>query len=648
LTPQITVLDAGGQYCHLIARKVRDLGVYADVAPSETPVSSLAGRKGVIISGGPASVHDLGSPTVDPQLLAAGTPVLGICYGQQLMAHLLGGDVRKGQRGEYGFAHLEIAASHVVSNDGIFRGIAGRQQVWMSHFDTVVSPPAGFSVLASTETCAIAAIAAPDRRLYAVQFHPEVAHTPCGRELLSNFLFDICQCEKDWAPAGQIRAVEDRIRAVAAGRNIFFFVSGGVDSTVAYTLCLRAVGADKVHATYVDTGLMREGETEFVREHFARLAVAQASACGDSINTTNTVAQASACGDPVSTPNAFAVADAREQFLTALAGVTDPEAKRHIIGEQFVEVQQTILESEHYLDGQWILGQGTIYPDTIESKGSAKADLIKTHHNRVAGIQKLIEAGRIVEPLASFYKDEVRAIGRQLGIGAELLDRHPFPGPGLAIRCLCSEPLASQSEAAPVRTADGWILPVRSVGVQGDARTYRAALALEDFPESEEEAARLVNGIPQINRVVVAVWTAAPLGELRAIPATLTAERLARLRRADAIVRRISVESGFDAKIWQFPVVLIPLGLPSSSSLGNPSGSKSASSASGQFDASARGQSDSVVLRPIQSVDGMTANAVWMPKSLLAEMVEELRAMGDIAGVFYDLTHKPPATIEWE
>src|SRR5580704_122921 len=493
MTPQITVLDAGGQYCHLIARKVRDLGVYADVAPSETPVSSLAGRKGVIISGGPASVHDLGSPTVDPQLLAAGTPVLGICYGQQLMAHLLGGDVRKGQRGEYGFAHLEIAASHVVSNDGIFRGIAGRQQVWMSHFDTVVSPPAGFSVLASTETCAIAAIAAPDRRLYAVQFHPEVAHTPCGQELLSNFLFDICHCEKDWDPAGQIRAVEDRIRAAAAGRNIFFFVSGGVDSTVAYTLCLRAVGSGKVHATYVDTGLMREGETEFVREHFARLAVAQASACGDSINTThtvaqasacgdsvsatntvaqasacgdsinttNTVAQASACGDPVSTPNTFAVADAREQFLTALAGVTDPEAKRHIIGEQFVEVQQTILESEHYLDGQWILGQGTIYPDTIESKGSAKADLIKTHHNRVAGIQKLIEAGRIVEPLASLYKDEVRLIGRELAISPALLDRHPFAGPGLAIRCLCAK-----TERIPESCPPGWVLPIRSVGVQ--------------------------------------------------------------------------------------------------------------------------------------------------------------------------------------
>ena len=196
----------------------------------------------------------------------------------------------------------------------------------------------------------------------------------------------------------------------AAGRNVFFFVSGGVDSTVAYTLCLRALGPDRVHGTYVDTGMMREGETEFVRAHFAALGA-----------------------------RAFFVEDARELFLTALAGVTEPEQKRHIIGEKFVEVQQRILESEHYLDGRWILGQGTIYPDTIESGGSAKADLIKTHHNRVAGIQKLIDEGRILEPLSSFYKDEVRAIGRELGLAPELLDRHPFPGPGLAIRCLCTD-----------------------------------------------------------------------------------------------------------------------------------------------------------------------------------------------------------------
>ncbi len=587
MNPQITVLDAGGQYCHLIARKVRELGVYADVAPSETPASSLSGRKGVIISGGPASVHDPGSPTIDPRLLSAGAPVLGICYGQQLMTHLLGGEVRKGDHGEYGSAQLDISSS-----DGVLRGIAGRQQVWMSHFDTVARPPDGFDVLASTETCAIAAIAAPRRHLYAVQFHPEVAHTPCGRAILENFVFGICGCEKDWDPAGQIRAVEDRIRAVAADRNIFFFVSGGVDSTVAYTLCQRALGPGRVRATYVDTGLMREGETEFVRENFARLGA-----------------------------QAFAVEDASAEFLSALSGITDPERKRHVIGEQFVQVQQRILESEHYLDGRWILGQGTIYPDTIESGGSAKADLIKTHHNRVAGIQKLIDAGRIVEPLASFYKDEVRAIGRELGISETLLDRHPFPGPGLAIRCLCSETFGT-----PERNQDGWILPVRSVGVQGDARTYRPALALDRFPDSDEDAGRLINRVAGINRVVVAVWTAAPLNQLHAIPATLTPARLNRLRRADAIVRRISHDRGFDALIWQFPVVLIPLGI----------------------DQGIDHKPDSVVLRPIQSVDGMTANSVRMPAELLAKMMGELRAMGDIAGVFYDLTHKPPATIEWE
>jgi len=582
LPPQITVLDAGGQYCHLIARKVRELGVYAEVAPSETPASSLRDRKGIVISGGPASVHDPESPTIDPRLLASGTPILGICYGQQLMAHLLGGEVRKGDHGEYGSAQLDISSS-----DGVLRGIGRSQQVWMSHFDTVARAPDGFDVLASTPTCAIAAIAAPLRHLYAVQFHPEVAHTPCGPAILSNFVFDICGCVKDWDPAGQIRSVEDRIRAVAGDRNIFFFVSGGVDSTVAYTLCQRALGPERVRATYVDTGLMREGETEFVRENFAQLGA-----------------------------QAFSVEDARQEFLAALSGVTDPEQKRHIIGEQFVHVQQRILESDHYLDGRWILGQGTIYPDTIESGGSAKADLIKTHHNRVAGIQKLIDAGRIVEPLASFYKDEVRLIGRELGISGALLDRHPFPGPGLAIRCLCSD-----TTAPPEPIDEGWILPIRSVGVQGDARTYRPVLSVDGF-SPDRPAGDLINRIPGINRVVAALWEELPAGELRVAPATLTAERLDRLRRADAIVRRISREMGVDALIWQFPVILIPFGTAA--------------------------RPDSVVLRPVQSVDGMTANAYWMWPEASRALMEALRAMGDIAGVYYDLTDKPPGTIEWE
>ena len=589
MRPQITVLDAGGQYCHLIARKVRDLGVYAEVAPSETPAAELAGRKGVIISGGPSSVYDPGSPTIDPQLLHAGIPVLGICYGQQLMAHILGGRVEKGDRGEYGFAQLDL-----LHAGGLFDGVVGRQQVWMSHRDAVQDPPPGFEVLGSTSTCTVAAMASPERGLYAVQFHPEVAHTPCGTQILTNFVFGACECVKDWDPAGQVQAIEDQIRAVAKDRNIFFFVSGGVDSTVAYTLCLRALGPERVHGTYVDTGLMREGETEFVRENFASLGA-----------------------------RAFAVEDAATQFLSSLATAVNPETKRHIIGEEFVRVQQRILESEHFLDGHWILGQGTIYPDTIESGGTAKADLIKTHHNRVAGIQKLIDEGRIIEPLASFYKDEVRAIGRQLGIAPALLDRHPFPGPGLAIRCLCTT-----SQAPVEKLPEGWLLPVQTVGVQGDSRTYRAVLAIEarnpgeGFPDSQEESSSLINKMDRINRVVAEVWTAGKLGNMQAVPGFLTAERLDRLRRADAIVRRLTHASGFDRAVWQFPVVLMPLGTPE--------------------------RPDSVVLRPIDSVDGMTASVVRMPKDLLAEIVQELSAIPGIAGVFYDLTNKPPATIEWE
>jgi GMP synthase (glutamine-hydrolysing) len=553
------------------------------VAPSETPASALAGRKGVVISGGPSSVYDPGSPSIDAPLLASGVPVLGICYGQQLIAHLLGGVVEKGARGEYGFAQLDVTGA-----DTILHGVEGRQQVWMSHRDLVAQPPAGFEILARTDTCAVAAMGSVSRRLYGVQFHPEVAHTPCGRTILSNFVFDICGCQRDWDPAGQVFAIEEQIRAVAGHRNVFFFVSGGVDSTVAYTLCLRALGPERVHGTYVDTGLMREGETEFVRANFAALGA-----------------------------KAFAVEDARERFLAALAASTDPEQKRLLIGEKFVEVQERILESEHYLDGHWILGQGTIYPDTIESGGSAKADLIKTHHNRVAGIQKLIDQGRILEPLSSFYKDEVRAIGRQLGLAPELLDRHPFPGPGLGIRCLCTE-----TGGAPERVEEGWIVPVRSVGVQGDSRTYRPVLALEEFPSSEETAARLINCRVDVNRIVVAVGACAPLAELRVAPAYLSSARLDRLRRADAIVRKLSHESGFDQSIWQFPVVLIPLG----------SGARP----------------DSIVLRPIDSVDGMTARAVGMPDDLLASMARELMQVEGVAGVFYDLTNKPPATIEWE
>jgi len=575
-SPQVFVLDAGGQYCHLIARKVRDAGVYCEVRPSETPAAELAGAKGLIISGGPNSVYDPASPSVDPGIFQGGACVLGICYGQQLMAHLLGGTVQLGQKGEYGLATLELDG--VASS--LFAGLSGPQQIWMSHRDLVSAVPEGFTVLARTSTCAIAAMEASARGLYSVQFHPEVVHTTRGREILSNFLFGICGCERDWDPRHRVPLIEDEIRACVGDRNVFFFVSGGVDSTVACALCQRALGAGRVRGVYVDTGLMREGETEYVR------------------------------GMPGVTVEA-----AEAQFLGALTGVCDPERKRHIIGEEFVRVQERIIESRHLLDGHWILGQGTIYPDTIESGGTEKAAVIKTHHNRVPGIQRLMEAGRIVEPLRSYYKDEVREIGRELGLPGEMLERHPFPGPGLAIRCLCAE-----RDAPLTEIEEGWMIPLRSVGVQGDSRTYAPVLEIEGLDHAR--ATELINRIPGVNRVIGRVGSSAGMKDLGVRAASLTPERLARLRRADAIVRRLSYASGFDRQVWQFPVVLIPLGTAAAP--------------------------DAVVLRPIDSVDGMTAQSVGMPEDLLHSILAEVLLVPGICAVFYDLTHKPPATIEWE
>ena len=574
--PQIIVLDAGGQYCHLEARKVRDLGVYAEVRASETPASEMRGARGLIISGGPSSVYDSGSPTVDPAIFTTGQAVLGICYGQQVMAHVLGGEVCRGEKGEYGMAMLELDET----SDPMFAGLSGPQQIWMNHRDLVGRVPDGFVVAGRTDTCAVAAIADRARRLYGVQFHPEVVHTTRGSEFLANFVLRVCGCTPDWDPRHRVPLIEHEIREAVGNRKVFFFVSGGVDSSVSFALATRALGAERVRAVYVDTGLMREGETDFV----GRM------------------------------PN-LEVEHAEQEFLGALAGVTDPEQKRHIIGEEFVRVQERVIEREGLIGKEWVLGQGTIYPDTIESGGTAKASVIKTHHNRVAGIQKLIAGGGVVEPLRSFYKDEVREVGRELGLPAELLDRHPFPGPGLAIRCLCSA-----HDAEVEVTADGYVIPVHSVGVQGDSRSYAQVLAIEktDFNRATE----LTNRLRTINRVVAPLEMRASWSEMRVRASTLTADRLSRLRRADAAVRRLTHESGYDHDVWQFPVILIPLGTAKAP--------------------------DSVVLRPVGSVDGMTAQSAPIPEALMQKMCREILAAGDIGAVFHDLTHKPPGTIEWE
>ncbi len=565
---------------------MRDLGVSSEVFPSETPFETLRHARGIIVSGGPSSVYDHTSPTIEPSVVAAGVPVLGICYGQQLLAHILGGSVRQGDKGEFGLAVLNLAAT----DSQLLAGVADRSQVWMSHRDVVAAPPAGFRILAATSTCETAAIEDSTRRLYGLQFHPEVVHTADGARILENFVLGICGCKKDWDAGQRVAMIEDRIRERAGERKIFFFVSGGVDSTVAFMLCLDALGSERVRGVYVDTGLMREGETDFIRDTFAGLGLVR-------------------------------VEDCREEFLTALEQVRDPEVKRHVIGELFVEIQSRIVEDRGLLSGRWILGQGTIYPDTIESGGTARSATIKTHHNRVPGIQKLIDQGCIVEPLADFYKDEVRAIGLELGIAPNLLSRHPFPGPGLAIRCLCSD-----ADHHVERVSDGYLIPVRSVGVQGDSRSYAPVLAIDAFPSQasklQDEATELVNRGVGANRVIARVAAREPLSHQRVFSSALSRGRLELLREADAIVRRMTRESGFDSQVWQFPVILIPLGAGESR--------------------------DSIVLRPVRSVDGMTADSVAMPDELLHAMTVRLMSIPEIAGVYYDLTHKPPGTIEWE
>jgi GMP synthase (glutamine-hydrolysing) len=555
------------------------------VQASDTPAALLAGRKGIIISGGPGSVYSPDTPNIDAALPESKIPILGICYGHQLLAHHLGGKVERGQHGEYGIAHLTVSC-----DDELWNGLSG-SQIWMSHFDTVAAVPAGFRVTGSTEVSGIAAMSDPQRKLYGIQFHPEVVHTHAGQRILENFVFGICNAQPDWDISKRVPLVEEQIRTNAGKRSVFFFVSGGVDSTVAYTLCLRALGPERVFGIYVDTGLMRLDETAFVRAVFQELGAEN-----------------------------FIVERAEEEFMLALNGLTDPEAKRKAIGEQFVLVQERILNTEQFLDGHWILGQGTIYPDTIESGGTAKSDLIKTHHNRVAGIQALMETGRIIEPLTAFYKDEVREIGRELGVPEKFLSRHPFPGPGLAIRCLC----ADTTDAAKV-TTDGILLPVRSVGVQGDERSYRKTLALDRKPtlsDIEKTAPSLTNQRADINRVVAVCGSHAPVAQFSAFPAAITRPRLALLRDADSIVRKFCLQTGFEDRVWQFPVVLIPVGTETAR--------------------------ESVVLRPIHSVDGMTADVVLMDAAQLETLTRQLLALPNIAAVFYDLTNKPPGTIEWE
>ncbi len=492
---QVIILDFGGQYTQLIARRVRECRVFCEILPYDTPLPDLVMRqpKGIILSGGPASVYEPNAPTVDPELFTLGIPILGICYGHQLMARLLGGEVQPAEEREYGRTLLTV-----VHGEPLFRNLDYHLTCWMSHGDQVLTPPHGFTVLAETQNTPIAAMGDLQRHLYGVQFHPEVAHTPFGMSLLRNFLYEVCQCKPSWTPANFIQSAIAEIRRQVGQEKVLCAVSGGVDSCTVAALVQRAIG-ENLTCIFVDHGLLRKGEAEQVRELFTRHF-----------------------------PSRLIFVDARERFLQRLAGVSDPEEKRKRIGEEFIRIFE---EHADQLGECRFLAQGTLYPDVIES-GTRLAAKIKTHHN-VGGLPEWMRM-ELLEPLRYLFKDEVRAVATELGLPASIVWRHPFPGPGLAVRVLgeiTGEKLEIVREADAILNEEmqrsGWarrvwqafaVLPdVRSVGVMGDQRTYQHPIVLrvvhsEDAMTAEPAelpwdllltiANRIVNEVPGVNRVL--------------------------------------------------------------------------------------------------------------------------------------------------
>ncbi|GGG23933.1 glutamine-hydrolyzing GMP synthase [Paenibacillus abyssi] len=499
----IVVLDFGGQYNQLIARRIRDLGVYSELLPYNTTVDKIRelNPKGIVFSGGPASVYAENSPLVDPAVYDLGIPIFGICYGMQMMSHQLQGKVQRAGKREYGKAEVDFQdACHLV------KGLDKRQTVWMSHSDLVVEPPAGFQVDAGTEHAPIAAMSHPEKKFYAVQFHPEVRHSVYGNEMIRNFLYDICGCEGNWSMETFIEDTIRDIREQVGDRKVLCALSGGVDSSVVAILLHKAIG-DQLTCMFIDHGLLRKGEAEGVMETFVGKFDMK-----------------------------VVKIDARERFMDKLRGISDPEVKRKNIGNEFIRVFEE--ESSQFDDFEF-LAQGTLYTDIVES-GTATAQTIKSHHN-VGGLPEDMKF-KLVEPLKALFKDEVRKVGEECGLPEEIVWRQPFPGPGLAIRVLGE---VTEDKLEIVRESDAILrdeiakagldreiwqyftaLPdMKSVGVMGDARTYsytvgiRAVTSIDGMTADwaripwdvlEKISTRIVNEVDNVNRIVYDVTSKPP------------------------------------------------------------------------------------------------------------------------------------------
>jgi GMP synthase (glutamine-hydrolysing) len=596
---KIAVIDFGGQYAHLIANRIRRLGVFAEILLPQNIVDveeELKDYKGIILSGGPQSVFEKDSPKIDSEIFEIGKPILGICYGLQFIVDELKGKVKKGKGGEYGQSKLKLAGK-----SKLFTAVPKTSTAWMSHGDEVVKLPEGFIGVASTEDCKFAAIEDSQKQIFGTQFHPEVLHTEAGEKILKNFL-TITKAKKSWSLDKFLKEEISRIKKHVGKRKVFMLVSGGVDSAVGFALLEKALGKKNVFGLMVDTGLMRKGETEEVSKSLKKAGF-------DNLKIINE----------------------GKHFLAALANITEPEEKRRVIGRVFLKVQRKALKRLRFNPREWLLGQGTIYPDTIESAGSENADKIKTHHNRVEEIEQMIERGLIVEPLAQLYKDEVREVGRKLKLPKNLIERHPFPGPGLGVRILCGvsdKPKSTNKIETEIKRKwklSGKILPIRSVGVQGDSRSYAHPVAIftavRDFEKLDKIATWTVNKFKEVNRTVLCLSSNKAPRLFQSSFAKLTNSRVGLLQEVDAIVNKaLSTKKLYD-KVWQFPVVLAPV-----------------------FEQ----EGESIILRPVNSEEAMTANFARLPKAFLSEVTKKLLKLPEVENVFLDITNKPPGTIEWE
>ena len=509
----ILMLDFGGQYCHLIGRRIRENGVYSEIVPHDVNLKTirLLGEKfnikGIIFSGGPASVFDVNAPKPDKGVFDLGLPILGLCYGHQLIARIFGGKVKLAKRREYGSAYVIIDKPV-----GVLKGLDRKEKVWMSHSDTVFSVPFEFEVLAHTQNCPVAAFRHKEKPIYGLQWHPEVVHTVHGMQMIRNFIFEVCKCVANWKMEDVVERMVNEVKnEVGAGKAIIA-LSGGIDSSVATAIAAKALG-DRLTAVFVDHGFMREKEPEFVRDTFERFGV-------------NLV-----------------IVNADDRFFEKIKGITEPERKRKVIGEEFIRVFEEVAEktgAEHLI-------QGTIYPDRIESGFRRFSDKIKTHHN-VAGLPTKIKFKKIVEPLRDLYKDEVRKVAKMLGLPKEIVFRQPFPGPGLAVRVI---------------------------------------------------------------------------GEV-------TREKIDIVRRADKIVREEIEKGGLKDKLWQYFAVLTDT---------KATGVKGDARAYGYV----------VAIRMVESREAMTASFARIPFKVLEKISTRItNEIPQVVRVVYDVTHKPPATIEWE